>query len=183
MGRTGEETLPGQGEGMRGGRAFVLPAGLDPSPLPLTILGPSCQAEAPTPHPSLESWYRKKSLAASLMAFSGVTRVRFTAAPVGHTGEHGQVGSPAGRLSASPGLPAGKGTTVTPWPPPPALSPTFVPGGGGHRRGQRQGLQALCTASRSSLVGLAEEPLSPGQKVLVLAERTPCAWPHLAWCG
>lgn len=32
-------------------------------------------------HPSLLSWWRKKSLAASLMAFSGVTRVRFTAAP------------------------------------------------------------------------------------------------------
>lgn len=37
----------------------------------------------PPPHPSLERWYRKKSLAASLMAFSGVTRVKFTAAPVG----------------------------------------------------------------------------------------------------
>lgn len=32
-------------------------------------------------HPSLLNWWRKKSLAASLMAFSGVTRVRFTAAP------------------------------------------------------------------------------------------------------
>ena len=32
-------------------------------------------------HPSLLSWWRKKSLAASLMAFSGVTSVRFTAAP------------------------------------------------------------------------------------------------------
>lgn len=32
-------------------------------------------------HPSLLSWWRKKSFAASLMAFSGVTRVRFTAAP------------------------------------------------------------------------------------------------------
>lgn len=32
-------------------------------------------------HPSLLNWWRRKSLAASLMAFSGVTRVRFTAAP------------------------------------------------------------------------------------------------------
>lgn len=32
-------------------------------------------------YPSLLSWWRKKSLAASFMAFSGVTRVRFTAAP------------------------------------------------------------------------------------------------------
>lgn len=32
-------------------------------------------------HPSLESWCLKKSLAASLMAFSGVTRVKLTAAP------------------------------------------------------------------------------------------------------
>lgn len=32
-------------------------------------------------HPSLLNMWRKKSLAASLMAFSGVTRVRFTAAP------------------------------------------------------------------------------------------------------
>lgn len=33
------------------------------------------------PHPSLERWCLKKSLAANLMAFSGVTSVRFTAAP------------------------------------------------------------------------------------------------------
>lgn len=32
-------------------------------------------------YPSLESFCLKTSLAASLMAFSGVTRVRFTAAP------------------------------------------------------------------------------------------------------
>lgn len=32
-------------------------------------------------HPSLLSLWRKKSLAASLMAFSGVTSVRLTAAP------------------------------------------------------------------------------------------------------
>lgn len=33
------------------------------------------------PHPSLESCCLKKSLAANLMAFSGVTSVKFTAAP------------------------------------------------------------------------------------------------------
>lgn len=33
------------------------------------------------PHPSLERWCLKKSLAANLMAFSGVTSVKFTAAP------------------------------------------------------------------------------------------------------
>lgn len=33
------------------------------------------------PHPSLERWCLKKSLAANLIAFSGVTSVRFTAAP------------------------------------------------------------------------------------------------------
>lgn len=32
-------------------------------------------------YPSLARWYLKKSLAANLMAFSGVTSVRFTAAP------------------------------------------------------------------------------------------------------
>ena len=36
-------------------------------------------------YPSLESCCRKKSLAASFMAFSGVTRVRFTAAPSKHS--------------------------------------------------------------------------------------------------
>lgn len=36
-----------------------------------------------TTHPSLDRCCLKKSLAASLMAFSGVTRVRFTAAPNG----------------------------------------------------------------------------------------------------
>lgn len=39
------------------------------------------------PHPSLERWCLKKSLAANLMAFSGVTSVRFTAAPVRIEGE------------------------------------------------------------------------------------------------
>lgn len=33
------------------------------------------------PHPSLERCCLKKSLAANLMAFSGVTSVKFTAAP------------------------------------------------------------------------------------------------------
>lgn len=32
-------------------------------------------------YPSLARWWRNKSLAASLIAFSGVTRVKFTAAP------------------------------------------------------------------------------------------------------
>lgn len=40
----------------------------------------TAKGQFPT-HPSLERWCRKKSLAANLIAFSGVTRVRFTAAP------------------------------------------------------------------------------------------------------
>ncbi len=41
-------------------------------------------------HPSLERWNLKKSFAASLMAFSGVTRVKFTAAPERKTNIHSQ---------------------------------------------------------------------------------------------
>lgn len=75
-----------QRRGRRRRRTLACPAWPCPCPAlvarTLPALGP--------PHPSLESWWRKKSLAASLMAFSGVTRVRLTAAPAA---EHGQVGT------------------------------------------------------------------------------------------
>lgn len=106
--------------------------------LPLTTL-------ARTPHPSLESWYRKKSLAASLMAFSGVTRVRFTAAPAG-TGDAGRSVARAGEALSQHQPPSWRSLTpVTPWLPVLPSHPHWCQAG---RTRQRQG-QCLCLALHS----------------------------------
>lgn len=69
------------------------------------------------------------------MAFSGVTRVRFTAAPVGHSGEHRQVSG----LGWGGSQPAAASQLAETHPsrslaPPPAPSPTLVPGRAGPGR-------------------------------------------------
>lgn len=60
-------------------------------------------------------------------------------------------------LSQPTGLPAGRVLPVTPWLPPPALSPTFVPGGGGNQAGQGSAsFSRHCSPSPMVL------PLQPG---------------------
>lgn len=71
-------------------------------------------------HPSLLSWWRKKSFAASLMAFSGVTRVRFTAAPAATNSDNEQhvsgsdpTNRPNGELTVTVGGRHGRDLSLT----------------------------------------------------------------------